>query len=45
MYGADVIVRSDDEWNPRSSLTISNPAARIAVDVSRVVSQPPSAFV
>ena len=41
MYGAVVIVKSDEEWKPRSRRSKSNPAARIAASVSRVVSQPP----
>ena len=41
-YGADVTVRSDDEWKPRSIDSTRKPAARIAASVSRVVRQPPS---
>ena len=42
MWGAAVIVSSDDDWKPRSIQSNSKPAARIAASVSRVVRQPPS---
>ena len=42
MYGAAVIVSSEEDWKPRSIRSNSKPAARIAASVSRVVSQPPS---